>query len=316
MGDTINKILTQSSIGAVQACAFRYNLKYNEGLAPLDKAVHLYIGSVFHLGVECFRKRQSIGKVEDFRELGQALDDMGGDAACITRAMLIAYFERYQDDGWEFVSVEKKWETGPHPLGFNMQGVVDALVDDGNDGVLLVETKTTARLDGSYLEGLWSRRQTLVYDMAMRSLGYDVTGIVYDIVQKPSIRRLKATPEAKRKYKKDGELIARHRAVDESDEEYMVRLSAWYADHPEAFHREPVLHTQSQLDDMARDVLGVMSLINHYAEQDFWPRSLTSCYAYNRACEFVPYCQSGRNPLVRESHYRVDEIHPELKEKE
>jgi hypothetical protein len=272
---------------------------------------------VFHLGVECFRERQSIGRVEDFRELEQALDEMGSDAACVTRAMLIAYFEKYQDDSWEFVSVEKKWETdwGGVVSGFSMQGVVDALVADGHDGVLLVETKTTARLDGSYLEGLWSRRQTLVYDMAMRSHGYNVSGIVYDIAQKPSIRRLKATPEAKRKYKKNGELIARHRAVDESDEEYMVRLNAWYEDHPEAFHREPVLHTQSQLDDIRRDVIGVMGLINHYAEQDFWPRSLTSCYAYNRACEFVPYCQSGRNPLVRESHYRVDEIHPELKEK-
>ena len=316
MGDTINRVLTQSSMGAVQACAFRYNLKYNEGLAPLDKAVHLHIGTVFHLGVELFRERQSVGKVEDFRELEQALSDMGGDAACITRAMLTAYFDKYQDDDWEFVSVEKKWEMGPGPSGFSMQGIVDALVDDGRGGVLLIETKTTARLDGSYLEGLWSRRQTLVYDMAMRSLGYNVTGIVYDIVQKPSIRRLKATPVEKRKYKADGSLIARQRVEDETDEQFTARLDEWYEAHPEAFHREPVLHTQSQLNDICRDVEGVMSLINHYAEQDFWPRSLTSCYAYNRACEFVPYCQSGRNPLVRESHYRVDEIHPELKEKE
>jgi len=141
---------------------------------------------------------------------------------------------------------------------------------------------------------------------------------VYDLVGKPTIKRLKATPVQKRNYVVDkgtGEsrLSAKQRDRDETDAGFLGRLREWYANHPEALHRELIIYTPAQLDSIEQDIRNEVKRLQWHMHTGTWPRSLGSCHRYNRPCEFSPLCSSGGNPVVLETHYqRRDKTHSEL----
>ena len=310
MASERNTILTQSSMGCIQECACKYNLRYNEGYESIDRPEALTVGTAFHAGVEAFRKH---GTIDTFA-VNAMLNGLESDHRCLVTAMLKAYTDRYADDDWTYDAVEKQLHV-VNPLdcdGVDIRGVADAIVLIGGRRYL-VETKTTARIDGTYLESLWYKRQTLMYSWLLD----DIAGVIYDLIQKPSIRRLKATPEEKRKYTKDGMLNARQRAVDESDEEYSARLDDWYELRPEALHRETVIHSEAQIQMFEADISGVAALVKHFEREGHWPRSLSACFAYGRPCEFALFCQSNNSQMILDTHFQKRERpHPELEEED
>ena len=303
-----NTTLTQSSMGTLQACPTMYDLRINQGYVSIDRPVALKVGSAFHKGVEAFR----VHGTWDTFEVGVVLNELESDQRCVVRVMLEVYARKYASETWEYEAVEKQMSYTDAFDGVDVRGVIDAIATDGGRRYL-VETKTTARIDGAYLESLWYKRQTLMYAW----MEGDIDGVVYDIIQKPTIRRLKATPEDKRKYNKDGDLNKKQRETDESDVAFMERLRAWYGEHPETLHRETIVHTEDQIAAFRNDLSDIASLLKHFEAKGSWPRNLTACFAYGRPCEFAQYCQSDRNPMILDSYYKKrDDVHPELEEED
>jgi len=304
-----NTTLTQSSMGTLQACPTMYDLRINQGYVPLDRPITLKVGSAFHKGVEAFR----VHGTWDTFEVGVVLNELEPDQRCVVRVMLEVYARKHAGETWCYEAVEKQMSCANAFEGVDVRGVIDAIVTTMNGERFIVETKTTARIDGTYLESLWYKRQTLMYSW----MDGDVDGVVYDIIQKPTIRRLKATPEDKRKYNKDGDLNRKQREHDESDGEFMERLRSWYRDHPEALHREKIVHTEDQIAAFRNDLSDIASLLKHFEAKGSWPRNLNACFAYGRPCEFAQYCQSDRNPMILDSYYKKrDDVHPELEEED
>jgi len=297
-------VITGSSMGLLQTCARNYKLKHIDNLEAMRRPAYLTLGSAFHSAVEEFRRGGSLG---DMMTAGMD-PDLSKDDVCKLQAMVEAYHARYKDERGNFDSIEEEFEEMlDHDV--SLCGVVDAM----KDGVIY-ETKTVGRIDGAYLERLWQARQTLIYCAVM-----EVSTVIYDLVEKPSIRRYKATPMEKRKYVTDkatGEqrLHAKHREYDESDAEYLTRLREWYGKHPEALHREEIIYSDNQLAAIWGDVKAEVKRLQWHMKEGVWPRSLNSCHRYNNPCEFAPLCGSGGSKLVLDTHYqKKDKTHSELK---
>jgi|MDTA01.3.fsa_nt_gb hypothetical protein len=309
-------VMTSSSIGTLQHCAKAYKLKHVDLIESAHKPQYLTIGSAFHAALELFRSG-----AKTVAELRSALmpyaDRLDSNGLCVLTAMVEAYWKKYARNRETFDKVEMEWGSYESIYQENdayISGVVDALDAGGR----IWETKTVSRIDGSYLEALWSARQTLMYAAYLMRAGVEVTGVVYDIVQKPTIGRLLATPVEKRRYVKDKEtgemrLHAKQREADEPDAVFLNRLRKWYDDHPEALHREEIFYTQAQLDLVRHDVRAEAKRLMWHTGTGEWPRSLNACYRGNGKCEFAALCGSGESSLILDAHYKKKEKqHPEL----
>ena len=309
-----NVIITSSSMGTLQACAENYRLRYVAGLAAVDRPRTLLMGSVFHDAVEAFRKG---GTFFDMIDVVGGATELSPDDVCVLTAMVEAYHQKYRREAGNFTEVEMEFYYDGLGRDTVLAGKIDA-VAKATPGHLLYETKTVGRIDGDYLDRLWSARQTLIYNRVLNQMGYDIQGVMYDLVGKPTIRRLLATPVEKRRYTKDKDtgqmrLHAKQRDRDESDAEFMERLREWYQRHPEALHRELIIYTPDQLESIEQDVKNEVKRLQWHIQSGVWPRSLSSCHRFNRPCEFSPLCSSGGNPVVLETKYqRRDKIHSEL----
>lgn len=309
------RVLTQSSVSVLQDCKRKYKLRYIDNLETVTKPTYLAIGTAFHRAVEVFRKG---GSLDDMKRAALApYVDLSHDDLVTLHAMVMAYHRKYGHEP-EYHEVEKEWrlDYGSYALA----GVVDALkVSSSGDSYWIYETKTCSRIDGSYIESLWSKLQTILYQAALEQQGYNIIAVMYDIVQKPPTKRHLATPADKRKYVKDKDtkqtrLRANQRDSDESDSEFLARLNKWYADNPGALHREEIVNTPSRIAEVLQEMDDEARNLEFYIDRDAWPKTRGSCFGkFNTKCEFLSLCEATKPELIKENHYRVREkTHEEL----
>ena len=155
--------LSISQIKLFKACRRAYELKYVEGLIPVETATALQVGTNYH------------------EKLEQLYRDGDFDASDFSKesAMAMAY-KSYIYPKVKFVTPEEweKYEDGGVPL----IGRVDGITDDG----VLVEHKTTSLDPVEYEYNLQWDEQILAYML--------MTGarkILYTICRKPTIRQKK-----------------------------------------------------------------------------------------------------------------------------
>jgi len=145
------------------------------------------------------------------------------------------------------------------------------------------------------------------------SLGFDVEGCIYDVIRKPSLKRLEATPVESRKYKKDGSLYANQRDVDESPEEFRERFRAYVGEHLlDLFQRGEVVRAETELSDYAFDLWQTARLIREAELAERHPRNPDACRQWNRFCEYFDVC-TGAASLDDATRFRkVESANEEL----
>lgn len=259
-------------------------------------------------------------------------------------ALLIGYTARWGEMDLETVGVEEQFQI-PIWLGgevrdwqnkivgrtqeresFGLEGSIDAIVKRFTRGTwqfFNVEHKTTS-WDISPGSDYWAKLialdpQVSTYDAASRAMGYDVRGTIYDVIRKPEMVPLKATPEESKKYTKPTKaepiprLYANQRETDETVEEYRERMIAdiiarpnWY------FARNTIVRLDHDNGEHARDVQETARMIQFATDRDAWPRSPNACERFRRLCEFHPICagETSADDMVR--YARKSEAHEEL----
>jgi len=225
------------------------------------------------------------------------------------RAALQVMFDAYP---WrfEYVEIEREFPANPEeqqalPIGY--AGKIDAIVKLEDGRLAVMERKTTAAMDDTYRPRLEFDAQTVGYFIAARACGYDVQTVVYDVVEKPSIRPYKATPEEKRKYKADGTLYANQRALDETPAEFAARVSEWVAQEIR-YHCWEVPVTAQRLQDWHDDYYAQRRAISEGA---VW-RNPNACVQWT-ACDFLPVChRTDLDTETPEGFRRGTQQHEEL----
>ena len=165
--------------------------------------------------------------------------------------------------------------------------------------LLILETKTSSEdiTPGStYWKRIRMDPQIGVYLRAAQQKGLDVAGIGYDVLGKPALRPLKATPLESRKYTKPtktepSRLYANQRDRDETPEEYGERCLAAIAAEPDAYYQRalPVRLFQEQHDG-AVDVWQTAQTMREARRLNVFPRNPDACFRWSRACDFLAAC--------------------------
>jgi hypothetical protein len=159
---------------------------------------------------------------------------------------------------------------------------------------------------------------SLYYDLA-ESLGITIDGVIYDVLYKPKLKPLLATPVIERKYtqptKKEptSRLYANQRDKDETPSEYGERVCTSIAEAPDKhYQRRTIVRLQGEREEARADVWQTGQNIREARHLALWPRNPDSCFQYFRECDYYKACSglgSIDDPLF---YHRAERSHEEL----
>lgn len=304
-------------------CPREYMYRYLHGYTALSRAGSLRFGGAAHIGIETMLTVQW----DLSAAMAKATEAMGADADLFERAkldvILAGYHTRWNAEPLEVLAVEREFlvdlvnpETGEPSERYNLAGKLDAVVADLECNAWIMEHKTASSdisSGSTYWDKLKIDSQVSNYFTGAESLGFEPVGVIYDVLRKPSIRPLLATPEDQRKYaKKTGELYANQRANDETPEEFRERLVEIYATKPEEyFVRGEVVRLDDERIEAAQDIWELSLFIHESERSNRWPRNPDACERYHRLCEFWPVCTKTAE-IDDTSRFVIDKPHREL----
>lgn len=320
-----SRVLTTSRLKCYRRCPREERFAYQLGYRPIIEAEAIRFGTLIHRALEAWWKATGDRLAAALAVLAAALAE-GSDPFDIAkaRALMKGYHARWIDEPYEVLAVEVEFQaplvnpqTGAPSKTWTLGGKIDAIVRDLRDGrVLIVEHKTCSE-DISAGSDYWKRlrldAQVGTYFVGAKALGHDVTGCLYDVIAKPGLRPLKATPVESRKYTKAGALYAGQRDRDETPEEYEGRVFADIFASPEDYYaRGEVTRLEQDLREFAFDAWQLGRQIREAELAERYPRNPDACVRFGRTCPYFPVC-SGAASLEDASLFRrLEHVHAEL----
>ncbi len=332
-GRSMKSVLTYSALNCFRNCPQKYKLRYVDHLRRPEPPEALAFGDVIHGALELHytlpadnHRLLAVLDFLDARYPNRGIDAKEKANWHLARAIMMGYAERYAHEEFEVLHVEKEFEaeirnpdTGRVSQTFTMAGKVDGIVRLLSDGDLyLMEHKTASSLTSDYLDRLWTDTQIALYCYYLRQQGFPIVGVIYNVLLKSRLQQRQGETdtefEARRMAlaakNKSGKSTAQ-RQEPESDEEFTARLHEWYA-RPEAFHRERIYLSEDRLAMLQDEVWEITQQYLDARGRGKWLMNTSNCFSYQRPCEYLPYCQSGFNPNVRDNLYQVAAPHEEL----
>ena len=318
-------LLTASSLKTARACLRLYLLTYEQGWRPATAAAELRFGTLVHRGLEAWWRAAGNGQGD--ARLDAALEAMAGESDPFDRAraecLLTGYHARWEADRYDVLAVEAPFvaalrnpATGKPSRTWRLAGKLDAVVRDPAGRVLIVEHKTSSEQIGpgsEYWRRLRMDGQVSQYYEGARALGYDVEGCLYDVLGKPAIRPLKATPPEARKYTKDGALYKTQRDQDESPDEFRDRLSADIGSDPVGYYQQgEVVRLDAEMAEALQDTWQIGATIREARRTGCHPRNPDACVRYGRTCWAFDLCTGAASLDDATRFVRIGNIHPEL----
>lgn len=166
--------------------------------------------------------------------------------------------------------------------------------------VLVCERKTSGESIGPgtpYWKRLIMDPQISLYIKAANSLGYETNEVLYDLLAKPLLEPLAATPEESRKYTKPTKndptprLYANQRDRDETPEEFQERcLSAIVREPDRYYQRGTVVRLENEILEAEYDVWMTAGVIREARRLAVWPRNPDACVQWGRTCDYFAVC--------------------------
>lgn len=307
------RVLTNSELREARACLRRHSYKYRQRRRPRFSAEPLTFGTLFHAGQEALwtcngtDEEKAACAIEAIRKAAVAAVDKGervNEHMVVTiEELTIGYVARWSGSPLRAVAVEQSFdiplvnpETNAPSRTFRIGGKYDGIVVDEEGRLHVLEHKTTAseiEVGSIY----WAKVKALdtqvsLYIAGAKATGYDVEDCIYDVVRKPGIKPLKATPEESRKYTKAGFLYANQRETDETPEEFRMRVRADIAERPERYYaRETIVRLASEEREFAFDIWQAAKMLHEAERSGFAPKNPDACSSFG-ACEYLSVCSN------------------------
>lgn len=330
------EVITKSRLATFSMCQRLHDLTYNKGYRSLQPRELADWGSMMHAGLDAwFSVYKDHGEPLPGLALAAALAAIAAYRATVTsidetafakaEIMMAAYDARWAPTmhKWEVLGIELEFVTTiPGRKRLRVAGKIDKMLRRRDTGEVFYGEHKTTGADLSAGSTYWQRLrmdpQVSIYFGGCRELGYEPAGCMYDVIDRPGQKLLKATPEADRKYtkptaKEPSRLYANQREADETVEEFRARLWALISAAPESyFARVDVVRLESELEESARDVETVALQIRSSASAEHTARNPNACFMYGRTCEYLSACD-GTASLDDETKFtRVANVHQEL----
>lgn len=307
--------LSHSKMKTFNRCPQKYRYRYIDKYLPEGyvKPENMVWGSFMHHLLEQYLKLIKQGcdtpiqltyyaleTVDDYCDQNPEVDEYG------IREEVIAIFRNYvlefwKEDvnNWEVVSTEMKFEVPildpeGEETGMYLMGYIDALVKDKRSGELyIMEHKTTAYSIEKRTENLVLDDQVSLYCLALHNLGYDVKGVIYDVIRKkiPSVPKLlkngklstaqiDTTPEVYR-------MIVQQHGLNVND--YEDKLQELATQGKPFFKRVLTDRTQEELHIAYLDLYHRSMMISVMSDNNAWYR--LPCNDCNNDCMYIDKCK-------------------------
>jgi hypothetical protein len=299
------------------------------GIERGDTGKALRVGNAFHKSLDLLANGMSredaiAAIVRIYDEHGASEDQFGWAAyeCAETTAMVAVYNWRYANSGLTVIASEINFEVPVARTGFTRRGFIDKIVrvEDPRPRLLIMEHKTSGSdIDptGDYWRRLTIDHQLTGYISAARHMGWDVEGVLYDVIRKPGLspraipaldaEGLKIVLEADgtRSTNKNGtwrqaaSTWQTLQTTPETPADYADRIMAAMAEDPDRHFQR---HEVARLDDEvaryeAETAAACIDMRHAYSMgTQFLYRNTGSCRAFNRACDYLPLCASHTTP--------------------
>jgi hypothetical protein len=323
--------VSYTAFSTFQTCRRRFLHRFVSGLVPKEKSPALRFGTVTHLWLEAWHRSRSAAEAQaivDSAFVNRASDRDEKRDWHLQTALLKAYTAQYPTEDFEVVALEQEFAgplvnpaTGWPSRSFVVRGKVDGIVRRG-DTFMVLEHKTSASVNGDYLDRLAMDLQILLYShYARESLKHPVSAIIYNVLMKP--RLVQAEGETEEQYElrkadleaksKTGKPSTAKRKLPESDDEFQARLAEWFAAEPRFIRVELILdfdsvaNVRQTLWDISKEILDARRL-------GHWHQNTRACHGFG-TCAYWPLCSSKDNPTVLENLFEHEGPHPELEER-
>lgn len=333
---TMKNVLTYSALNTFRNCPRKYKHRYLDHLRRPERPDALAFGSVVHGALELwYRQPVDMPTVTRLYRVFDYIDaqfsQREGDEKQkhqwhVARAMFAGYVDRYEQEEFEVIEVEKEFqaeirnpETNRLSQTFTIAGKADGIVRVGGE-LYLLEHKTASAITSDYLERLWTDTQIALYSHYLRELGYPIVGVIYNVLLKTRLKQKAGETEQEFEARR-AELAAKNksgrstakRQLPETDEEFRARLHGWYGQ-PSAFHRERIYLSDDRMAMLQDEVWEITQQYLDAKRRGKWLLNTSNCFSFQRPCEYLPYCQSGFSPNVRDNLFEVVAPHEELVE--
>jgi len=322
------QLLTNSRRTSFADCNRKHYYAYELGRRPIKTSDALRFGSLIHSALEVWWKTGSVEKVDDFFN---GLTERDEYEIAKAYALMIGYMKAYADDHehYDVLAVEPEFRApllNPDTMGksqtWELAGKIDVIVrEKSTNRIIIIEHKTTSDIitpESDYWMRLTIDGQISGYFVGvdlLASFGVipsEANSCLYDVIKKPMMRPALATPEADRKYKKDGSLYANCRTEDESPEEYFQRVLADIEARPEHyFARRETVRMADDLADYMHDMWSCGRNIREAQLAKRHPRNVNACNRYG-TCEYFAVCCKCASIDDDTQFLTVDNINQEL----
>lgn len=310
--------LNHSGLKAFRACQRLHQLSYVRGYKPVREGAALAFGLAIHEALAGWWSTGPAGAYELAVAQLPALPDPFARARA--EVMIAAYDAFWRDEGYEALAVEKEFSlpllnplTNAASRTWHLGGTVDGIVRAPDGRVWVLEHKTTSQdpAPGSvYRRRLAIDGQVSQYIEGARALGFDVAGVIYDVLVKPAHKPYLATPVDARKYTKAGALYTGQRARDESVDEYRERVAEAVMSEPHRyFQRVEVVRLESEREEYLYDVWRYGELMRDSLRTGIAPRNPDACERYGGVCPFFDVC-TGSASLDDQTRFVRDTPEP------
>jgi hypothetical protein len=321
----MSNLLTVSRMRVNRECKRKHKLMYLDGWRPGKPGTALRFGTLLHTALEAWWKDDGSAR------LAAALAAIHGKGAdpfeqVSAEALMAGYNARWgSDELYEVVAVERTFfapllnpETRAPSRTWLLAGKLDVLVRNREtDDRLLVEHKTSTDNIANPVDNYWTKlgmdSQVSHYYLGAESIGFALDGCLYDVLLRPRLEPLKATPVEKRKFTKDGRLYANQRERDETPEEYQARVCADIeTDFNKYFQRKEIARTERDMVEYLGDVWDESRMMREAELAERAPRNPEACHRFGQ-CFAWDICAYGVKPEDHpEAFHKLDDVHPEL----
>lgn len=277
-------LLTSSRLKSFRACPRQHYHAFVQGYRPAQDANALAFGTAIHEALAAWWSTHPTQAFElALLHLPQSLDPYQRTRAV---AMLAGYQAFWESEGYEALAVEKEFKlpllnpnTGHSSRTWQLAGKVDAIVRAPDGRCWVLEHKTTsedASAGSAYRARLTLDGQVSQYVEGARALGFDVAGVIYDVLVKPQLRPLG---------------ITKTRKTPESPDEYGARCAEAILTEPHRyFARVEVVRLEQDREDWQFDVWDLAEQMRNSARTGRAPRNPDACFRYGTPCAFWGVC--------------------------
>ncbi len=329
--------MTASRGRSLRACARKHLFEYVLGFRPVAAAHALTFGHAAHAGLEAWWLADGgEGRLDAALAAIDAAPGLDPFDRAKAEVMLAGYDAVWRDELHRTLAVEREFtlplvsaNTGAPMARWSLAGKLDAVAELADGRVAIVEHKTAGEsvdvgAGSDYRQRLTLDGQVSQYFEGAATLGFDADVCVYDVLVKPAMRPLLATPADKLRWTKGKpatrnkpaeppRLCAGQRAEDEGLEDFRARVADAIAAEPERFYsRHEVVRLDGERDAFAFDVWQLATLVDVTLGAGLAPMNPEACHRYGSRCAFWPVC-SGTADLEDPSLYRrAASAHEEL----